>query len=282
MSLKRTLKFITSHPLNKGRPIRTLLRFLVWQVQSRLQREVVFDWIDGAQLVVQPGMTGATGNIYCGLHEYQDMSFFLHLLRPDDLFVDVGANIGSYTILASSVVGTEVISVEPDPETFQHLTRNVQQNSADERVDVKQFAVGSEEGEIAFTVGQDTTNQVADKNDPNAQILPMSTLDALIGDRSPVAIKMDVEGFETEVLRGATATLAKPSLVAIEIETQDPEGRRILQEAGFSEYAYDPASRQLSENQAARSVNSLFLRNVPEVEKRLKTAPRRYFRGAEI
>lgn len=61
--------------------------------------EVQFDWIEGARLMVRNGMTGATGNIYCGLHEFTDMSFVLHLLRPDDLFVDVGANIGSYTVL---------------------------------------------------------------------------------------------------------------------------------------------------------------------------------------
>lgn len=46
-------------------------------------------------------MTGATGNWYCGLQEYEDMSFVLHALRPGDLFVDVGANIGSYSILAA-------------------------------------------------------------------------------------------------------------------------------------------------------------------------------------
>ena len=45
------------------------------------------------------GMTGATGNVYCGLHEFEDMALVLHALRPRDLFVDVGANVGSYTVL---------------------------------------------------------------------------------------------------------------------------------------------------------------------------------------
>ncbi len=58
-------------------------------------------------------MTGATGNIYAGLHEFDDMAFFLHLLRPEDMFADVGSNIGSYTILASGVVGAKSVAFEP-------------------------------------------------------------------------------------------------------------------------------------------------------------------------
>ena len=44
-----------------------------------------FQWIKGSKLIVRNGMTGATGNIYCGLHEFADMGFVLHLLRPGDL-----------------------------------------------------------------------------------------------------------------------------------------------------------------------------------------------------
>jgi hypothetical protein len=40
-------------------------------------------------------MTGATQNLYCELHEYNDMAFLLHFLREEDSFADVGANIGS-------------------------------------------------------------------------------------------------------------------------------------------------------------------------------------------
>ena len=57
-------------------------------------------------------MTGATGNIYAGLHEFVDMAFCLHLLRSGDLFVDVGANIGSYTVLASKVAGANSVTLE--------------------------------------------------------------------------------------------------------------------------------------------------------------------------
>jgi hypothetical protein len=49
------------------------------------------------------GMTGATQNIYVGLQEFVDIMLTLHFLRKGDLFLDMGANVGSYTILASGV-----------------------------------------------------------------------------------------------------------------------------------------------------------------------------------
>jgi hypothetical protein len=104
-SILPTLRFIASHPLGSRRPLSAYWRYARWQVESRLCAEVEFNWIEGAKLIARNGMTGATGNIYCGLHEFTDMAFLLHLLRPDDLFVDVGANIGSYTVLASAVCG---------------------------------------------------------------------------------------------------------------------------------------------------------------------------------
>ena len=73
-------------------------------------------------------MTGITGNWYCGLHEFHEMAFVLHFLRKNDTFIDVGANVGSYTILAA-VTGSNVISIEPIPSTFNYLKNNVSINN---------------------------------------------------------------------------------------------------------------------------------------------------------
>jgi hypothetical protein len=81
--------------MNLDKPLGALARFVLWQIVSRLRAEIEFEWIEGAKLIVSRGMTGATGNIYCGLHEFVEMGFVLHLLRPNDLFLDVGANMGA-------------------------------------------------------------------------------------------------------------------------------------------------------------------------------------------
>ena len=80
-----------------------MARFASGQLRSRHQGESLFRWIGGQRLAFQRGMTGATGNFYVGLHEFADMMLPLHFLREGDLFLDIGANVGSYTVLASGV-----------------------------------------------------------------------------------------------------------------------------------------------------------------------------------
>ena len=87
--------FLATHPLTKHRRLPAMARVLRWQIASRI-KEVIVHWIGGTRLAARRGMTGLTGNIYAGLHEFADMAFLLHFLRPSDLFADVGANVGSY------------------------------------------------------------------------------------------------------------------------------------------------------------------------------------------
>lgn len=78
-----TLKFLTRHPLSKGRVMAALARFARWQIGSRLvPGPVAAEFVNGSLLLARPGMTGATGNVYAGMHEFEDMAFVLHFLRP--------------------------------------------------------------------------------------------------------------------------------------------------------------------------------------------------------
>lgn len=278
----KTVKFILHHPLNKGRPILALLRYVSWQIRSRLQEEVVVDWIEGTKLVARNGMTGATGNIYCGLHEYADMSLVLHLLKQGDLFVDVGANIGSYTVLASGVCGAQTVAIEPDPDTVVHLDRNIAANGLEGRVDRKMTAVGEETGSIAFTTGLDTMNRVATASDRDTQTVPVARLDDLLNGYAPVLIKMDVEGFETPALLGADKTLNSPSLIAIMLETVDDDAYALLVSHGFQKFGYDPRTRKLVDAASTNASNLLFVRDCAKVEERVACAPRWMDRGSYV
>lgn len=90
MSLVNTLKFIITHPLNRENKLQSIARFLNWQIGSRLvSGAIVYDWVNGSKFLVKTGETGLTWNVYTGLHEFADMGFFLHVLRREDLFIDV-------------------------------------------------------------------------------------------------------------------------------------------------------------------------------------------------
>jgi FkbM family methyltransferase len=271
-----TLRFVLSHPLNRGRPLSALGRFVAWQVAGRLRREVEFKWVEGAKLIVSRGLTGATGNIYCGLHEFVEMGFLLHLLRTDDLFLDIGANIGSYTILASRVCGARAIAFEPDPNTARLLRRNIAINHVSALAKVREAAVGDINGRIAFTMGLDTMNRVARPDDRSVQVVTIRRLDDISAAADPALIKLDVEGYEEQVLSGASRVLGSASLLAVQSELCSPMVRATLESFGFKRWFYDPFTRTLHPGPFGyRSSNALFVRGMDLVMERLAQAPTR-------
>ncbi|MGO9173859.1 MAG: FkbM family methyltransferase [Rhodomicrobium sp.] len=285
-SILPTLRFIAHHPLSSKRPLAAYWRYARWQIESRLRQEIEFDWIEGSKLVARNGMTGATGNIYCGLHEFADMAFLLHLLRPGDLFVDVGANIGSYTVLASAVCCARSIAAEPDPDTMISLKRNVEANNIGDRVILIEAALGARAGSLRFTVGRDTTNRIATPEDDNARDVPVRTLDEILVGRNPVLIKMDVEGYEPEVIAGAAETLNNSALLAVLTETANEVVCRALNGSGFQKASYAPFLRHLAsgvqEENANQGQNTLFVRDVASCNARLSDAPRRRVLAVEV
>lgn len=282
-SLISTLKFIAQHPLNRRQPLSAIARFAHWQVESRLRSQVEFQWIDDAKLVVERGMTGATGNIYCGLHEFADMAFAMHLLRPNDLFVDVGANIGSYTVLASAVSGARVIAFEPDPDTICSLNKNILANGVSERVTLVEAALGAESGTANFTIGRGCQNQVANRALASTRHVRIQKLDNALSGLDPILIKLDVEGYESQVLAGGRQTLSRPSLLAVETELLDETVASQLENAGFAQWFYDPFTRRLSQEPCSISAsNALFLKDVDFCQRRLDAAPKRTILGVEI
>lgn len=283
MSLLHTLRFIATHPLNKKNPLGGWYRFIRWQVRARLiNKPVVCDFATKSKLLVARGMTGATQNIYCGLQEFYDMAFVLHFLRASDQFIDIGANIGSYTILAASEVGASTYAVEPLPATFENLQKNIRLNGLEKRVTSYNVGIGDREGTLSFTQGLDTMNHVALAGEAHTMEVPVHTFDQLFTPEKPTLIKIDTEGFEAAVLAGMEEALNNKHIEAIIIELNDLSKRygyndeqvhQRLIESGFSPYEYHPFERKLSQKESFGPHNTLYLRNLEFCKKRVKSAP---------
>ncbi|WP_218124167.1 FkbM family methyltransferase [Chitinophaga filiformis] len=293
MSLLNTLKFLANHPLNTDRKLQTICRFIGWQISSRLTPyPVIYPFTVKSKLIIQKGMCGATGNLYCGLHEFQDMSFLLHLLRAGDLFVDVGANVGGYTVLASAHVEAETIAIEPAPSTYAKLQANIRINDMCDRVHALNIALGSTAGVVNFTTSLDTTNHVVVGNEAADTVeISIDTLDNVLEHQSPILLKIDVEGFETEVLKGAKETLQNESLKGIIIElnglserygVENRKNHEALLGYGFLPYTYDPFKKVLSKCDTFGDLNTIYIRDVDFVKDRLKTADKVYLRNQAI
>lgn len=236
-------------------------------------------------LLVDTGMTGATGNYYAGLHEFADMAFLLHYLRESDEFVDVGANVGTYSILAAGVCGARTRAIEPLPPTFARLRANVRLNNLEERVEVLNVGLAAKPGILRFTESLDTVNHVLAAEETSVATgadVTVTTLDSVVADRPPRLVKIDVEGYETEVFAGAKATLARPELRAVIVELNgsgrrygfdDADLKHRIEAAGFHSYTYEPYGRALRPSSGKSTEgNTLYIRDAAEVETRVRGA----------
>jgi len=286
MSILQTFRLIFSHPLTRNQRIEAYKRWIRWQLSSRIiDAGIAVEFVGKTRLLARSGMTGATGNFYCGLHECHDMGFVLHFLRAGDLFLDVGANIGSYTVLASGAVGAETISFEPVSSSFQHLMDNIYLNRLVDRVRPLNVAVGSEAGELEMVVDQDTVNRIIrDEVYAGERMkVPVVTLDEVLAGEVPRLIKIDVEGFETQVLGGAAHTLENPGLEAVLMELNgsgETYGFDEIQlhnnmiDLGFKKCAYNVLTRELQIDADTNwyTGNNLYVRNPKSTQALLSSA----------
>lgn len=283
MNAFNIVRFIIHHPLNKNRKLQAALRFVKWQLVSKIfPYSFVYNFTDKAKLIIAKGMTGATGNFYCGLHEFYDMSFLLHFLRKQDVFVDIGANIGSYTILASAHIGAKSVAFEPHPVVYNHLENNIHINKIQSLVIAYNRALGAENTVLKFTQNLDTQNHIITDNSNNGIDVSVSVLDDILNENTiPTLIKIDVEGFETRVLQGAQHTIQNNQLKCIIIELNG-SGKKYgfneeaihlnLLKLGFKPYTYNPFERLLKEVRQYGNHNTIYIRDLPFVMKRITEA----------
>ncbi len=202
-------------------------------------------------------VTGHTRDIiqryiyYFGVWEPSITQWAAESLRPGDCFVDVGANIGYYSLLASSLVGAggKVVSIEADPAIYTLLRRNVEQNGA-ENIRTISAAVAAERGTLRLFHGPDdnigTTSTVRQNSaDQGVEVTAAPLHELLQADEIALAriIKIDVEGGELPVLQGLMPMLDRLREDAeILVETAPTSAEAILalmRSRGFSAYSID-------------------------------------------
>jgi FkbM family methyltransferase len=290
------LTAIMRHPLHRAHPVRAVWRATRLIMASALTptRHIAIPYIDDTVLYWPMGASSVMLCARFGLGEYTDMAFCLHALRPDDLFCDVGANAGVYTILAAGAVGSRVVSIEPIPRTFDLLMANVYANGVAHLVDGRRNGMGAEPGTLHFTSSLWSLNHVVAPETPDSIAVGVVTLDAVLDRRVPQIIKIDVEGFEAKVLQGASGTLNDPRLLAILIEVTEqlerygdakPGIASILEHAGFTgPFWYQPNTRSLvdAREPGPTRYNQIFVRDKSLIEARLRSASEYTIHGTKV
>jgi FkbM family methyltransferase len=185
-------------------------KFLRWPLRF-VPRELAVPIPQGALRGKRWVVGAATHGCWLGSYEYTKQRLFARRVAAGDIVYDVGANVGFYTLLASVLVGPtgHVVAVEPFPRNVSYLRRHLTLNGVT-NVILVEGAAYDRGGVVRITGGPDSSQIRVDED--GALSVRSFALDDLIfhdGLPAPTAMKIDVEGAEGAVLRGARRLLTE-------------------------------------------------------------------------
>ena len=169
-----------------------------------------------------------------GIFEIDETKIIKRMLHQVEAFVDIGANLGYYTCLAS-LQGKHVIAVEPQQQNLRCLMQNLLVNGYQDTVEIFPLALSERPGILTLYGASGPSASLikgwAGYSAKHSQQIPVSTLDTILGTRfasKQIFIKIDVEGAEYQVLSGAVNVLnqkVKPVwLLEVSLQEFHPEG----------------------------------------------------------
>jgi FkbM family methyltransferase len=194
---------------------------MAWQVRKRASTRPRRITYAGFQLACWPDSQSAS-NIFYFTHrfDHHEMAFLERYLRPGDRALDIGANIGTYSLLMASLVGPEghIDAFEPMPLAASRLRCTIAENGLEGRITLHEAAVTDRTGSARLLTAHDVSNAVvghpdgapidAGAGEPTIEVATV-TLDQVVAPDPRLRVaKLDIEGAEVLALAGAPALLA--------------------------------------------------------------------------
>ena len=204
-----------------------------------------------------------------GIYDYNNMHLIKLLLNrlPGSVFVDVGANVGAYSVVASEVNEATVVSIEPHPATYKELKTNIELNKR-KNVIMLNLAASNLNGVVKFTdfcSSDSSLNRVlkADKILPNVVNVKSQTLDKICESIkvAPDIIKIDVEGHEAEVLAGLQKFMCNVKLFLIENGKRKILSRHLCKNNFEGPLFYYHSKKAFKPISQRRAEDSIFIHN---------------------
>lgn len=243
------------HPLTQDAPLFALVRYIKFNVSQILYlKPRIYPWINNLSFYAQKGDAGIVANIYYKLFDYEDSMFLIDKLKENELFVDIGANVGHFSLIAAGICKSNVIAFEPIPETFMKLEKNIILNKLNNKIRSYNIGIGDNNAVLNFTRSKNVMNAVAMTYETDVVAVEVKRLDDVLLGYNPTFLKIDVEGYEYFVLKGSTEVLKNKMLKYIIIELNsstlkfghsNEEIFEFLVELDFVPIAYDVFSKTI-------------------------------------
>jgi FkbM family methyltransferase len=252
MTVRIITKSIWSNPGNRGQRLRRTAYAIAWQFWKRsVRRPITLTLANGRQFISHPDCVVSSALVYSHFPEFHELQFLRRQLCGDDVVIDVGANVGHIGLLLSDLVDpASILAFEPTPITFRRLCENWQINGFPIE-GLYQVALGGQEGSVSFPdlAHPSTMNaRVTGDSAGNVSVahVRLHLLDRyreLWKGRSLGLLKVDVEGYEADVFRGARQTLRndRPRLIMFESLSgmSEPTVEAELREANYCLFQLD-------------------------------------------
>ena len=280
-----SLSSLFKAPYNKKYPLFALTRFIYWKLIRVLKlKEVKYNLWNNRKILLNYDSFQSMWIMYNYYVDWEEFNLISRFLQPGDEVFDVGANMGFYTVWMSKFIGDgKIHSFEPDSKNYERLQKNISLNNL--AVFANKKAASNTDGIVGFTSGLDGENHIVDGGSKNAVMIKSQKIDTYVKDKNIGAIaymKIDVEGFEYAVLKGAETMLLKKGIDIIQFEinqTITNSGKSIndlLQLIHYYEYtlcSYDVNKNQLKKEIFSEKRENYFaVKNLYEINIKLKTA----------
>ncbi|MBL1280179.1 MAG: FkbM family methyltransferase [Fluviicola sp.] len=196
-----------------------------WFIKKPTENEIVQTNF-GFKIKVNPLFDKNIENVIYerGVYELGTLTVLREFLKPNDTFVDVGANIGFLSLAGAHSVGENgrIHCFEPVPSTFEILQKNKELNNFSQ-IELHEFALGERTEEATIYAEKENRGgaSIVNQHSSDGIIIQVKKLDDLALKSTVNVMKIDVEGFELDVLKGAKETIRKdrPKLI-IEYSTE--------------------------------------------------------------
>lgn len=212
-SVLSSLRMGWQHPANEGRRVRSTARTVAHEVGTRVLGLPAHATLAPGVRIMGPSRSIVSQVVRESPPFWEEMRFWERTLRPGDRFIDVGANVGLYTLWAARL-GVEVVAVEPSRLEVAYLRLNLAMNGFD--ADIREAVLSSDAGTARLSIGHGVENRIVEEG-PGVEVAAL-TLDDVVAGQPTRGVKIDVEGAEALVLEGGAHSLSQGLIEVLQVE----------------------------------------------------------------
>lgn len=223
------LRWLFSHEICRKHPFRTCWRLIGWELLRLTNAQLAYKYDDDFLIRLLPNEGASRLTYYFGVSEPELFRVYNEFLKPGMTVVDAGANIGLHSLFFSKRVGEagKIYAFEPSAKSFSRLMAHIRDNQL-KNIEGFRLALGAKQGTAVVVDNEEDTSRTFLRSDLSdmgeTSTVTVETLDLFaqfMGLEKIDFLKVDVEGFESEILAGALQLLTRHAIKVIQIELDE-------------------------------------------------------------